>query len=638
MRSILSIFKGKNTTDDELNDDYSNVIGPKILTREAEKVLKFEAEVFTRTLGPYGMNTIMEDRNLQHRVSKDGYTVYLSMVIYNKIARVLARLFQKISGSLNEVVGDGTTSSVVVGYELYRKLKRLSRKYKIPPKVLSSMVEYVSKQIVDAVKKDSIDLQKYVEKYRDILNDTNLSEKERYDILSKTDYYKIVKNLASISLNNSYADGKLVADMLTSLKDPANGYINPDISRTSSTYYEKNRGFEIFRGFLLPEMINQGDERTCELANPYILMVKGDLMNSDVPAIGKVLDYVIGLRNSPLVIIANSFSKTMTETFRNSLINFAEKNHACMPFLAVEIDTESSIGYQTFLDIEANVGAQHIEVGNGRAFPLEKEAIAYQKYLGSAQRVVCRQNWTRIIDGNQSPSKVQTRIAEIDKSLEQLKSEPHIDHFSEIFKLNKRKACLMNDMVTLYVGGNTNEEKESRKDLFDDANRGTRSAMKNGICRGGNLEVAHICKEFLDGNFIEISKIAEDALNELGYTDLLDLKSTENLIRDIFLETKNAYTRVFARILNNKFRNKRKSLKIAEECVAEDKVYNLVTCKFEDWIDEEINDQPIETRFVINSCETDTQILNAAVSIINLIIASNQFIRVPKISQMQRNM
>ena len=102
---MISLFK-KNT------DEYSNVVSTKLFDKEARHVLKFESEIFARTLGPYGMNTVLEDRALQHRVTKDGYTVYSSVVVYNKIGRVVSRLIQKISSALNAVVGDGTTSSV----------------------------------------------------------------------------------------------------------------------------------------------------------------------------------------------------------------------------------------------------------------------------------------------------------------------------------------------------------------------------------------------------------------------------------------------------------------------------------------------------------------------------------------------
>lgn len=625
---MISLFK-KNT------DEYSNVVSTKLFDKEARHVLKFESEIFARTLGPYGMNTVLEDRALQHRVTKDGYTVYSSVVVYNKIGRVVSRLIQKISSALNAVVGDGTTSSVIVANELYR-LKKLIRKYNIPPKLLSGVVEVVSRQIVEAVKADAISLEDMIDKCREYLETEGISSDEKLKTMRETGYYTIVKNLAAISLNNNYTDGALVADMFVSLKDPANGFINPEVSRTSETRYELDRGFEIFRGMLLSEMVNQADNRTAEWNDADILLVKGDLMNEDVPAIGKVLNWTIGTRNRPLVIIANSFSNNMTETFRNSIINYAEQNHKIMPFLAIEIDTESSIGNQILLDIEANIGGQHIEVGNGRKFPNEEEPVMYQKYLGHAEKVVCRgSSWTRIIGGSRSPSKVSARVEEIDKILDQFKSEPSIDHQKEARQLNKRKACLLNDMVTMYVGGDTNEEKEARKDLFDDANRGCKSAMRNGVCRGGNTEVAHICHEILNDKS-KIDAIVAATASDLHYGDIVTRSELERIVIAVLKEIKIAYTRVYAIVLNNKFRNWHKALKLATKCVEENLVYNLVSEEFENW---DVPDKTfeLEKKLVINSSETDTQILTAAVSIIDLLITSNQFIRTPKMSEMQKN-
>ncbi len=53
-------------------EEYSNVIEPKELEKEIVKALTFESKVFSRTLGPYGANTILEDQMLHHVTTKNG--------------------------------------------------------------------------------------------------------------------------------------------------------------------------------------------------------------------------------------------------------------------------------------------------------------------------------------------------------------------------------------------------------------------------------------------------------------------------------------------------------------------------------------------------------------------------------------
>lgn len=637
-------------------EDYSNVINTKELEREARKTLKFESNAFSKTLGPYGMNTILEDRNLQHRVTKDGFSVYGSMVIYNRIGRVISKLIQKVSGSLNETVGDGTTSAVIVGNELLR-LKRLIKRYNIPPKLLSRLVEFVKddaiKQIDEVYKYPlNYEIEKHREELEKFVNPETgevIDSEERLNTLRKSDYYKIIKNLASISLNNDYKDGELVANIFTELNDPGNGFINVEVSTSADTHYDKDRGFEIYRGMLIPEMVTEPDGRTASHSNPLILLVKGTLMTEDIEPIGRVINFVIGELGRPLVIIAGGFSTAITETFRQSIIKYAEVNKRLMPLLCVEVDNESSYGSQQFLDVEANVGAQIITVGNGKSFPIEKSPELYLKYLGEAKKISCLHTArTRILEGKSSKSKVEFRISEIDKQLAQLKSEQHIDHYQEIFKLNKRKACLLNDMITLCIGGNTIEEKESRKDLFDDAVRGCKSAVRNGICRGGNTMVAKYCFDTLK-DYNRIKELSLQFFDEYGYRDMISKSKMEKLIASVLKETMIAYTRVYAIILNNKFNNWRKSYSIAKNCVKNNQVYNLVSGCYEEWSETEFNPKytkytdsqihkPICDNLVVNSAETDTQILSAATSILDLLMTSNQFIRLPQVAQMQKNM
>lgn len=619
------------------DEEYSNVIGTKEVEREARKTLKFESDAFSKTLGPYGMNTILEDRNLAHRVTKDGYSVYTSMVIYNRIGRVILKLIQKISGSLNETVGDGTTSAVIVGNELLR-LKRLIKKHHIPPKLLSRIVEHVKDDAILTIDKDyTYKLDKLIEDHREQLESFgDISDEERLSILRGSSYYKVIKNLASISLNNDYKDGELVANIFTELNDPGNGFVNVEVSTSADTHYDKDRGFEIYRGMIMPEMVTEPDGRTAQHSDPKILLVKGTLMSEDVEAIGRVINYVIGQLGQPLVIIAGGFSQAIAETFRQSILAYAERNKKIMPLLCVEVDNESSYGSQQFLDIEANVGGQIITVGNGKNFPAEADGSLYLKYLGSAKKITCLSTArTRILEGRSSKSKVEHRISEIDKQLAQLKSEQHIDHYQEVFKLNKRKACLLNDMITLNIGGNTIEEKESRRDLFDDAVRGCKSAVVNGVCKGGNTVVATYCKYALESDE-KIKELAISFFDKYGYRDVLSQKKMEKLIRSVLKEIEIAYTRVYATILNNKFNNWGKSYKLAKKCIDSDTVYNLVSGKAEVW-DDFTSDYSVD-HLVINSRETDTQILNAATSILDLLMTSNQFIRLPQIAQMQKNM
>jgi chaperonin GroEL (HSP60 family) len=197
-------------------------------------------------------------------------------------------------------------------------------------------------------------------------------------------------------------------------------------------------------------------------------------------------------------------------------------------------------------------------------------------------------------------------------------------------------------MVTLYVGGDTLEEKENRQHLFDDAVRGCKSAVRNGVVVGGNTVIPMICHRLLDYPELLNTLIPEiTAEINMPFSRHMEYKRNfTKFIKDILHNIEVAYTRAYAIILNNGFNNWNQSYRKAKKCVAECMIYDLVYGKV-DHVPVIITEGTIlqtPATMIINSSEVDTQILTAATSIIDLIIASNQYLRVPSREEMVKNM
>jgi len=621
------------------DETYSNVTGPDELDKEIVRTLRFESAVFKRTLGPYGANTIIEDQMLHHTTTKDGWTVYRSLVFYPRLARVAARLFQKISGSLNDVVGDGTTSSVVIANELYR-IRKLARKWHIPPKFLAESLKIIGQKLNEIVKKNAIPLIEYKD-----------------GGYNKTDTFEQrIQAVASISLNNDWENGKLVSDMFCSLKNPGHGFVNAELSRTNVTHYDLDRGFEITRGMLLPEMVTEPDGRRAVYVNPKILLIKGHIMTHDIEALRYVIEYVIGKCSRPLVIIAGGFCEASRESFRQSIIRFVEKHGTILKLLCIEMDTESSIGKENLQDLADNISASIITVDSAKQFPIEADPQKYDAYLGTCNKIIASTtNYTRFIGGKNNTDRIKFRIDDIDKEIDRMKSETHIDNQYNIFLLQRRKAALYGDMVTLFVGGDTIEEKENKQHLFDDAVRGCKSAIKSGIVCGGNTIIPKICHKILEEyknrdknnlNALVLREFVDSITTSLNKTMPSNIrKSIDKYVYEILYNICIAYTRTYAIIIDNKFRSWRKSYKIAKECIESDRTYDIINDNYEDSYTL-INDKreihrandATKNNAIINSSEVDTQILTAAISILDLVMTSNQFLRTPKMEEMRKNL
>src|SRR5437764_2159240 len=105
--------------------------------------------------------------------------------------------------------------------------------------------------------------------------------------------------VASISANNDPAIGSLMADAFE--KVGKDGVITVEEGKTSQTELEFVEGMQFDKGYISPYFINNTQDMTCELENPYILIHEKKLANvrDMLPLLEKVAQ-----SGRPLLIIA----------------------------------------------------------------------------------------------------------------------------------------------------------------------------------------------------------------------------------------------------------------------------------------------------------------------------------------------
>ena len=83
------------------------------------------------------------------------------------------------------------------------------------------------------------------------------------------------------------------------------------------------------------------------------------------------------------------------------------------------------------------------------------------------------------------------------------------------------------------------------------------------------------------------------------------------MLSDTFLES-------YRNVLNNSYFNETDVENVMNKCLTENKFYNLKNHTFEDW----------NETSVINSVDTDIQIMRSCFSIIGILATSNQFLTI----------
>ncbi|PTU25818.1 hypothetical protein DA469_21770, partial [Bacillus subtilis] len=201
---------------------------------------------------------------------------------------------------------------------------------------------------------------------------------------------------------------------------------------------------------------------------------------------------------------------------------------------------------------------------------------------------------------------LNTRLEEINKR------EKYIDTTEDEYRIKKRIADLNCSIANLFIGGSTELEKETRKFLMEDAVFACRSALRNGYISGGNLIIPRIIDKNLD---VIIEKIISDKSLFRYFNDV----EKYNFIKEFSIKIKQAFRNSFETVLMNKFEDNENLIDdIISECIVNDKIYNLKTDEFED----------ISNTKIINSTQTDIEIMKATFSIIGLLVTSNQFVSV----------
>jgi chaperonin GroEL len=101
--------------------------------------------------------------------------------------------------------------------------------------------------------------------------------------------------------------------------------------------------------------------------------------------------------------------------------------------------------------------------------------------LGRARRIEIDKDTTTLIGSTGIPEKIQARVAQIRKVIEEAKSD------YEREQLEERLARLAGGVALIKVGASTESELKERKSRVEDAIHATRAAVAEGIGPGGGV-------------------------------------------------------------------------------------------------------------------------------------------------------
>jgi chaperonin GroEL (HSP60 family) len=114
------------------------------------------ADTVRTTLGPKGLDKLLIDQALNRHVTNDGVTILMSLKTIHPVARMIVEIAER----QEEMVGDGTTTAVVMAAEMIKEGKKYIKELGVHPSKIvdgiDSGVKFASQLLRESTKKISI--------------------------------------------------------------------------------------------------------------------------------------------------------------------------------------------------------------------------------------------------------------------------------------------------------------------------------------------------------------------------------------------------------------------------------------------------------------------------------------------------
>lgn len=563
-----------------------NVVEETTTKNKIRATMELVAKILCGTLGPYGSTTITQDRQGRHLPTKDGHDLMVRVNISDEVARTIIEILRNITSAQASSVGDGTTSAIIVAASLYRAITDTENKKlfdRVAPKDVVDMLNYLENILYDYIKKEA----------KPISEDM-----------------KEIDMVASISTNNDKETGKLVGDLYK--KIGRYGFVTTDVvDPIEKDKVEFVEGISWKRGYIEDCFSVGAKSKKITHEKPYLFMTDKYLTQDDLPLLADVIGEC-ARNDREVVIICNGADEDARTFFKKNRTKHLASNTPELKFSVVDIDNVTATGKSTLRDLAVLTGGIIYSPLTNPQHTHPYFALHKDEFYGKAERAILSPKESQFIcdpefltdeEKNAKDRLLADLLAELDEM--EMNKEKSIEEAQRYYELKLELNTLLGNAAFFHVGGKTLTERMSRERLIDDATMACRSALQNGVVYGGNLVIPKIIttnKEYL-----------RDKLNErFGYLvdrDLTFFEDFLNIIKEAFLES-------YKHVLENANITEEKTVEIANKCIEESKFYNLKIREFED----------MQSTEVINSADTDIQIMKTCFSIIGILATSNQFI------------
>ena len=281
------------------------VISENELREVMGKSVNLICDAVSSTLGPSGNNVLIDSGDASPFITNDGVTIALSISSDDKRCNAILEIIKEATLKTNEVVGDGTTTTLVLLQSIFNNgVKKIESG--INPIILKKELDNSLNEIVLKLKKMSKKPTK-----KDYISIASISSNDKDIGVFLENVYSIMGSIHAIKLSEG----------------------------SEETYYEIKKGYSI--DVDVPN-IYFDDKKEINLDNTYILLLKGYL--NDLEAISDIINEGLN-RNKNIVILADDYDNNRCKELYSSCEELKEGD--CGNEQLVSIDRSNKCVWNT---------------------------------------------------------------------------------------------------------------------------------------------------------------------------------------------------------------------------------------------------------------------------------------------------
>lgn len=479
-----------------MNGDITDVLTGAEARKKVRRGVNAVYEAVRLTLGPEGMNALLpRSFNRGPRLTNDGVTVSENVKPADEHERLAADFFKEGSKKTNELCGDGTTSTSVIGGFLINQIfEQLSYEESPSASILSK--ENTSKKGVRGIRKE----------LKDCKDEVIAKIKER---AVKVESLDDLKKISVISVGKEDEEvAHRIAEMVWQIgRDDEGNFIDNHIDVVEG--YKGEIETEITLGMRFPAKVAHRlfvnkPERFEMVAEDVKVIITNHRLENPYEVVG-----ILNRLQVPKVAI---FAPHFSAGVLTSLLNSAKNGMFCFPVHSPALRTEQ------LEDLAAYTGATIIDKDKNQSL-----TSILANHLGSADKITVKDAENRedailMGGGGAKTDRVKERIEILKGQIKEAKND------ITKMQLEKRIANLQAAVGVIRVGASTNAELLYLKLKIEDGVFACKAALQEGYVKGGGLCLKEIAEEMGENILTQALKAPYEQIqrNAGGYLEVLD--------------------------------------------------------------------------------------------------------------------